>query len=57
VFALRDVQDAPEKVIKAYAEAVQTVDPVKADGKPHTLWVAFARCVGIYFDCMWPLIA
>lgn len=31
------------QVIKAYAEAVQTVDPVKADGKPHTLWVAFSR--------------
>ena len=28
-------QDAPDKVIKAYAEAVQTVDPIKADGKPH----------------------
>jgi len=36
-------QDAPEKVIKAYAEAVQTVDPMKADGKPHSLWVSFAR--------------
>ena len=36
-------QDAPDKVIKAYAEAVQTVDPVKADGKPHSLWVSFAR--------------
>jgi len=36
-------QDAPDKVIKAYAEAVQTVDPEKADGKPHTLWVAFAK--------------
>ena len=30
-------------MIKAYAEAVQTVDPIKADGKPHSLWVAFAR--------------
>jgi len=36
-------QDAPDKVIKAYAEAVQTVDPIKADGKPHSLWVSFAR--------------
>uniref|UniRef100_A0A7S4KX00 Suppressor of forked domain-containing protein n=1 Tax=Guillardia theta TaxID=55529 RepID=A0A7S4KX00_GUITH len=36
-------QDNPEKVIKAYAEAVQTVDPIKADGKPHTLWVSFAK--------------
>ena len=25
------------QVIQAYAEAVQTVDPAKADGKPHTL--------------------
>lgn len=43
VCALAIQQDAPDKVIKAYAEAVQTVDPEKADGKPHTLWVAFAK--------------
>ena len=29
--------------MKAYAEAVKTVDPVKAVGKLHTLWIAFAR--------------
>jgi hypothetical protein len=56
-FSFRHVQDAPEKVIKAYAEAVQTVDPIKADGKPHTLWVAFARCVRTYLDCMWTRVA
>lgn len=31
------------KVIMTYTDAVTTVDPQKASGKPHTLWVAFAR--------------
>jgi pre-mRNA-splicing factor SYF1 len=44
-------QDAADKVIKAYAEAVQTVDPIKADGKPHSLWVAFARYYEDNEDC------
>jgi pre-mRNA-splicing factor SYF1 len=44
-------QDASDKVIKAYAEAVQTVDPIKADGKPHSLWVAFARYYEDNEDC------
>ena len=31
------------KQILTYTEAVRTVDPMKALGKPHTLWVAFAK--------------
>lgn len=31
------------QIINTYTEAVQTVDPFKATGKPHTLWVAFAK--------------
>ena len=33
--------DAKKKLV--YAEAVKTVDPQKAVGKPHTLWVEFAK--------------
>ncbi|XP_006008659.1 pre-mRNA-splicing factor SYF1 [Latimeria chalumnae] len=33
----------PREIIGTYTEAVQTVDPFKATGKPHTLWVAFAK--------------
>lgn len=33
----------PTKQILTYTEAVRTIDPVKAVGKPHTLWVAFAK--------------
>ncbi|CAM9585712.1 unnamed protein product [Lampetra fluviatilis] len=33
----------PREIINTYTEAVQTIDPVKATGKPHTLWVAFAK--------------
>ena len=33
----------PAQIINTYTEAVQTVDPFKATGKPHTLWVAFAK--------------
>ena len=33
----------PTKQILTYTEAVRTVDPLKAVGKPHTLWVAFAK--------------
>ncbi|KAM9096036.1 pre-mRNA-splicing factor SYF1 [Sarcophilus harrisii] len=36
-------QGRPREVINTYTEAVQTVDPFKATGKPHTLWVAFAK--------------
>ncbi|CAA7025986.1 unnamed protein product [Microthlaspi erraticum] len=31
------------KQILTYTEAVRTVDPLKAVGKPHTLWIAFAK--------------
>lgn len=36
-------EGSPVKQITAYTEAVSTVDPKKAVGKPHTLWVAFAK--------------
>ncbi|XP_058223295.1 uncharacterized protein LOC131333012 [Rhododendron vialii] len=35
------------KQILTYTEAVRTVDPMKAVGKPHTLWVAFAK---LYYE-------
>jgi len=35
--------DDPVKVINCYTDAVKTVDPSKATGKPHTLWVGFAK--------------
>lgn len=33
----------PAKAIMTFTDAVTTVDPQKATGKPHTLWVGFAR--------------
>lgn len=33
----------PTKQILTYTEAVRTVDPMKAVGKPHALWVASAK--------------
>ncbi|CAB3983383.1 pre-mRNA-splicing factor SYF1-like [Paramuricea clavata] len=33
----------PKDVINTYTEAVQTVDPKQATGKPHTLWIEFAK--------------
>ncbi|XP_059588408.1 pre-mRNA-splicing factor SYF1 isoform X2 [Alligator mississippiensis] len=33
----------PQQIINTYTEAVRTVDPAKATGKPHTLWVSFAK--------------
>ena len=36
-------EETPAKVIGTYATAVKTVDPSKAVGKPHTLWLAFAK--------------
>ncbi|GKV51849.1 hypothetical protein SLEP1_g58473 [Rubroshorea leprosula] len=36
-------EGSPTKEILTYTEAVRTVDPMKAVGKPHTLWVAFAK--------------
>lgn len=32
-----------QQIIKVYTEAVKTVDPMKAVGKPHSLWVEFAK--------------
>ncbi|XXG46700.1 hypothetical protein AAC387_Pa02g1477 [Persea americana] len=40
----------PTKQIVAFTEAVRTVDPMKAVGKPHTLWVAFARLYETHND-------
>ncbi|XP_077118415.1 pre-mRNA-splicing factor SYF1 [Ranitomeya variabilis] len=36
-------QGKPREIINTYTEAVQTVNPVRATGKPHSLWVAFAK--------------
>ena len=33
----------PKEIINTYTEAVQTVDAKLASGKPHTLWVEFAK--------------
>ncbi|KAH0691442.1 hypothetical protein KY289_018800 [Solanum tuberosum] len=33
----------PTKQLLTFTEAVRTIDPMKAVGKPHTLWVAFAK--------------
>ncbi|PIA42629.1 hypothetical protein AQUCO_02000224v1 [Aquilegia coerulea] len=33
----------PLRQLLTYTEAVRTVDPIKAVGKPHTLWVNFAK--------------
>eukprot|EP00761_Pharyngomonas_kirbyi_P004703 gb/GECH01004708.1/.p1 GENE.gb/GECH01004708.1/~~gb/GECH01004708.1/.p1 ORF type:complete len:902 (+),score=289.33 gb/GECH01004708.1/:1-2706(+) len=38
-----DRPDRLERVVSAYSEAVQTVDPHKAIGKIHSLWVRFAQ--------------
>ncbi|KAM8973129.1 pre-mRNA-splicing factor SYF1 [Pelodytes ibericus] len=36
-------QGKPREIINTYTEAVQTVVPAKATGKPHSLWVSFAK--------------
>ncbi|XP_068280688.1 pre-mRNA-splicing factor SYF1 isoform X1 [Nyctibius grandis] len=36
-------QGQPQQIIRTYTEAVRTVEPAKATGRPHGLWVAFAR--------------
>nr|XP_045010103.1 pre-mRNA-splicing factor SYF1-like [Jaculus jaculus] len=36
-------QGHPQEILNTYTEAIQTVDPFKVTGKPHTLWVAFAK--------------
>ncbi|KAI3904851.1 hypothetical protein MKW92_037633 [Papaver armeniacum] len=33
----------PAKQILTFTEAVKTVDPMKAVGSPHTLWISFAK--------------
>ncbi|MGH0154433.1 UNVERIFIED_CONTAM: hypothetical protein FKN15_027195 [Acipenser sinensis] len=33
----------PREIINTYTEAVQTVDPAKATGKPHSIWVSFSK--------------
>ena len=33
----------PQKVVLTYTEAVKTVDAAQSTGKPHTLWVDFAK--------------
>lgn len=40
----------PIKQITTYTEAVRTVDPMKAVGKPHTLWVDFAKLYEVHND-------
>ncbi|KAL6990987.1 hypothetical protein U1Q18_009108 [Sarracenia purpurea var. burkii] len=40
----------PTKQILTYTEAVRTVDPMKAVGKPHTLWIAFAKLYETHND-------
>uniref|UniRef100_A0A803Q3P5 Pre-mRNA-splicing factor SYF1 n=1 Tax=Cannabis sativa TaxID=3483 RepID=A0A803Q3P5_CANSA len=40
----------PTKQILTYTEAVRTVDPMKAVGKPHTLWIAFAKLYETHSD-------
>ena len=36
-------KEDPVQAIRAYTQAVTTVDPQKATGKPHLLWISFAR--------------
>lgn len=36
-------EDNPAMMVKTYMEAVTTVEPNQALGKPHTLWSAFAK--------------
>ncbi|CAN0183970.1 unnamed protein product, partial [Discosporangium mesarthrocarpum] len=35
--------DNPQKAIVCYTEAVKTIDPKKATGRLHKLWMEFAR--------------
>ncbi|KAL2653618.1 hypothetical protein R1flu_021746 [Riccia fluitans] len=43
-------ENNPARQIMTYTEAVKTVDPFKAVGKPHTLWVAFAKLYEAHND-------
>ncbi|CAB1341445.1 unnamed protein product [Coregonus sp. 'balchen'] len=38
-----NVHEWHKRIINTYTEAVQTVDPMKATGKPSSLWVSFAK--------------
>lgn len=38
--------DTPAAVVGTYTEALRTIDPRRATGKPHLLWAAFAK----YYD-------
>ncbi|KAI3941019.1 hypothetical protein MKX01_003739 [Papaver californicum] len=40
----------PTKQILTFTEAVKTVDPMKAVGNPHTLWVSFAKLYAEHND-------
>lgn len=40
----------PSRQVLTFTEAVKTVDPFKAVGKPHTLWVAFGRLYEAHGD-------
>jgi len=37
------MKEDPVETITCFTEAVQTIDPAKATGKPHSLWVDFAK--------------
>ena len=43
VYILHDDLVSVSQVISTFTEAVQTVSIEKAVGKPHTLWVEFAK--------------
>jgi len=36
-------KDNPVKMSEVYSKAIETVDPMKASGKPHTLWTGYAQ--------------
>lgn len=36
-------EGTPDKMVKCYTEAVKIVDNSQAVGRPHTLWLSFAR--------------
>ena len=36
-------KEKPRQCINTFTEALQTVDPLKAVGKLHKLWIAFAK--------------
>eukprot|EP01006_Ploeotia_vitrea_P050012 TRINITY_DN67400_c3_g1_i1.p1 TRINITY_DN67400_c3_g1~~TRINITY_DN67400_c3_g1_i1.p1 ORF type:complete len:893 (+),score=143.01 TRINITY_DN67400_c3_g1_i1:111-2789(+) len=36
-------EETPQKMVSVYTEAIRTIDPNKAIGKPHQLWVSFAK--------------